>query len=592
MIPTWLRLTIVPLVLFLGQRPFDRTHLVVWAVHDGVRVKRDDLAHPERTRNAVWDGRTIRLLAARNEVVAFQVIVEAGASPIDDVRASLPALRRRGGGVIEYQPPAADPTDYRNRPIQVFSQHYMHVDRATRATWVFKPESPTAPRDALGWIPVQLVPENAKPGRGGFPLRVEANRNQAFWFDIYVPRTTAPGLYRGVVTIAARSDRRTMPIELQVLDVQLPDENTLPAMVYYQSTQPELYHGRNLDSAYHRFAKRHRVEFVHAYNPATARTALDRLSGRDFTRERGYEGPGEGAPNRIVPRTFYGPGADFASPDAVWKASDEWLEFVEAHFPQALTFLYLPDEPRPPRFPEIVALSQRLKSNPGKGRQLRTFVTRGYTAELAAAIDMWCAGPLHYDIERAKREQDAGKSYWFYNGGRPAAGAIVIDSPATDARVVGWAAFKHAADGYFYWHGVHWQHNAQKKIGDRNQDVWANPITFDNRTEAQTDQGFINGDGVLVYPGEDKLHPEQDRGIDGPVSTIQMANLRRGLQDHALLTLARRHGLEQDIRAALDRLVPRVFSDAVDTELGFSERGNDYEEVRQRLLRAIANRRR
>jgi hypothetical protein len=62
------------------------------------------------------------------------------------------------------------------------------------------------------------------------------------------------------------------------------------------------------------------------------------------------------------------------------------------------------------------------------------------------------------------------------------------------------------------------------------------------------------------------------------------------LQDHALLTLARQHGLEQEIGAALHRLVPRVFSDAVQTELGFSEDGNAYEEARQRLLRAVARR--
>lgn len=93
-----------------------------------MKVKRDDLPHPERTRNAVWNGRSIRLLAARNEVVAFQVVVQAGALAIDDLRASLPALQRRGGGEIRYQPPAADPTDYRNRPIQVFSQRYMRVD--------------------------------------------------------------------------------------------------------------------------------------------------------------------------------------------------------------------------------------------------------------------------------------------------------------------------------------------------------------------------------------------------------------------------------------------------------------------------------
>lgn len=585
---SWLRVALGVMALLAAQDPSDRGGFAVWAVHDGVKVKRDDRAHPERTRNAIWDGRTIRLVAARNEVIAFQVIVEAGANGVDDLAASLPVLRRSDGGEIVYRAPAADPTDYRQRPIQVFSEHYMEVTRGSRATWVFRPDSPAAPKDALGWVPVQLVPENATRGRGGFPLRVEANRNQAFWFDVYVPRGIAAGAYRGTVRITARGGRRTIPIELEVLDVQLPDENTLPAMVYYQGSQPELYHGRNLDPAYHRFAKRHRIEFVHAYNPTTARAALDRLTGRDFTADRGYEGPGEGVPNRIVPRTFYGPGQDFASPEAVWKAADEWMEFVDEHLPQARTFLYMPDEPRPPQFPQIVALGERLKSNPGKGRSLPTFVTRGYAPELAGAIDIWCAGPLHYDLEHAKREQAAGKQYWFYNGGRPAGGAIVIDSPATDSRLVGWAAFKHAADGYFYWHGVHWRHNNQKKIGDRNQDVWANPVTFDNRSEEKSDNGFINGDGVLVYPGEEKLHPAQDRGIAGPISTIQMANLRRGLQDHLILTLARQHGLEPEIAAAIERLVPRVFSDATPTAIGFSEHGNDYEDARQRLLRAIA----
>ena len=577
--------------LLFAQAPSNRATFTVWAVHDGVKVKRDDRAHPDRGRNAVWDGRTIRLVAARNEVLAFQVIVEAGAAGLDELTAGLSGLTRRGGDeAITYRAPAADPADYRDRPIQVFSEHYMSVTRASRATWVFRPDSPTAPRDALGWIPVQLVPENARPAGGGFPLRVEANQNQGLWFDIYVPRAIAPGSYRGEVRISARGDVRQVPIELDVLDVQLPDENTLPAMVYYQSDQPVLYHGRNLDPAYHRFAKRHRVEFVHAYDPERARAALGRLTGRDFTRDQGYEGPGEGVPNQIVPRTFYGPGPDFASAGTVWKAADEWMAFLEQTLPHARTFLYMPDEPRPPRFPEILALGERLKSNPGKGRGLPTLVTRGYTPEIAPAIDIWCSGPQRYDIDRAARERAAGKAYWFYNGGRPAGGAIVIDSPATDARVVGWAAFKHDADGYFYWHAAHWRHNTQKKLGDRNQDVWANPITFDNRTEGKDDNGFINGDGVLVYPGEERLHPEQDRGIAGPISTIQMANLRRGLQDHALLTMARRLGLEDEIAAAVGRLVPRVFSDAVSTELGFSEQGNDYEEARQRLLRAIARR--
>ena len=102
-------------------------------------------------------------------------------------------------------------------------------------------------------------------------------------------------------------------------------------------------------------------------------------------------------------------------------------------------------------------------------------MTRGYTPELRLVRRHLVRGASALRHRARARERAAGRSYWFYNGGRPAGGALVIDSPATDARVVGWAAFKHDADGYFYWHAAHWRHNAQKTVGDRNQDVWANP---------------------------------------------------------------------------------------------------------------------
>jgi len=138
---------------------------------------------------------------------------------------------------------------------------------------------------------------------------------------------------------------------------------------------------------------------------------------------------------------------------------------------------------------------------------------------------------------------------------------------------------------------VHWQHNRQR-AGERKQNVWANPITFDNRgqpNKAVDDQGYINGDGVLIYPGEDKLHPDQDRGIPGPISTVQLANFRRGLQDHQYLTLARKLKLDGVIDEVLRSVVPRVFSDS-GPAVGFSEAGNDYERARYKLAQAIAKR--
>ena len=54
----------------------------------------------------------------------------------------------------------------------------MHVLVASHADWVYAPGSPAAPRDPTGWKPVQLVPERARPGRGGLPIRVGPNENQ------------------------------------------------------------------------------------------------------------------------------------------------------------------------------------------------------------------------------------------------------------------------------------------------------------------------------------------------------------------------------------------------------------------------------
>ena len=120
--------------------------------------------------------------------------------------------------------------------------------------------------------------------------------------------------------------------------------------------------------------------------------------------------------------------------------------------------------------------------------------------------------------------------------------------------------------------------------------MWANPITFDNRGQPNkpvTSQGYANGDGVLIYPGTERLHPEQDRGVEGPVSTVQLANFRRGLQDHQYLAAARELGLGTLVDEALAAIVPRVFSDA-GASVSFPEDGDAFERVRYTLARAIA----
>jgi len=576
------------LFIFARVASADGAVRAIWAVNDGEKVDRDDRQHPARAGNSAWDGRRVLIFGARNEIVAVQLIVQADEEGITRLNVSLPELKTTGGGRIVYRAPAVDPTDSADRPIQIFVEHYMHVSVASHADWVFAPRSPAAPRDPTGWKPVQLVPERARSDRGGLPIRVRPTHNQPIWIEIYTGRDRPAGIYRGTIDIDTDGKQHRLPIELELFDFALPDENSMHAMIYYEGSQVERYQGRNLDAAYHRFAHRHRIELVHAYDEPSVQAAAGRFSGEDFTRAHGYEGPGEGVGNVIVPRSFYGPGDAFDDRTQAWRRADEWMTFLRARLPRALTFLYMPDEPRPPQYPRILALAENVHSNPGPGRALPVLVTSRYVAALDQAIDIWCAGPQGFKVDRAARERARGRQFWVYNGGRPAGGAIVIDAPATDARAMMWAAFKHEVPVYFYWHAVHWHHNSQKQ-GERDQNVWAESITFDNRGQPNKpvdDQGYINGDGVLLYPGEEKLHPEEDRGVPGPIATIQLANLRRGLQDHQYLTMARRLGLKAEVDAAVQAIVPRVFSEA-GTSVSFPETGDPYEKMRLSLARAI-----
>src|SRR6476660_7958791 len=55
----------------------------IWAVNDGEKVERDDLSNPNKQTNSAWDGQTIKTFGARNEIIAFQVIIEADQNGID-----------------------------------------------------------------------------------------------------------------------------------------------------------------------------------------------------------------------------------------------------------------------------------------------------------------------------------------------------------------------------------------------------------------------------------------------------------------------------------------------------------------------------
>jgi hypothetical protein len=300
----------------------------VWAVSDGEKIEQDDIASALRARNSAWDGKTVRLFGARNEVLAFQVMVQADDRGIRALGAALPELRQHGGkGADGLRGPGLRSIADR-RPAHRDLRRALprrHGDDARRLGVEAGKPGRAARHDGLEAGPARARERARGPRR--LPIEVAPSRNQGIWIEVYTPRDLPAGLYEGAVTVTADGRPVRVPVELQVFDFTLPDANSLDVMVYYEPSQPELYHGRNLDPAYHRYAHRNRIELVHAYDEAAVRASPGRFDGStsrapaDTTvrRRRGKS---------IVPRSFYGPGQGWDERDSAWKLADSWITFL------------------------------------------------------------------------------------------------------------------------------------------------------------------------------------------------------------------------------------------------------------------------
>lgn len=375
---------------------------------------------------------------------------------------------------------------------------------------------------------MQLVPENAKPGTGGLPIDIAPGPESGLLNEVYTGRDLPAGVCEGSVTVSAGGSERHIPVELTLFDFTLPDENSMSVMLYFEAEQLPLYLGEDVEDRFHRFApigtgSSSSMNTISARSPRRPAGSMERTSAP----APGTRGPARVPATGSRPRASTGRTRETEQKGSAEDASDAWMTYLAAHVPGAITFLYMPDEPGSGQFDEIQGDAPRqFHDNPGPGRRtanLRDLLVQGRAQRRDRHLV--CADPS-YDIQVAQQQRAAGRRYWFYNGHRPHTGALLIDTPATDARANAWTAFKDAAWTSTTTGTAITGSTTSRRSGRRSQDVWADPVTFDNRGQPGkplTDQGFINGDGVLVYPGKEVLHPEQGWGIAGPVSTIQLA---------------------------------------------------------------------
>ncbi len=563
-----------------------------WALGDGEKVFRNDLAHPSKKGNFIWDGKVIRLKGLYNEVLGLQVILETATDTAKAVELTVDLPIHKGSGKIiggntlKYGPSGT---------VELFTQHYLFVkDSAyTQPLWFYGSKA-SGPKNMTGWIPDALIPVTALKGRGGFPLDIAPARNQGFWIDISLPRNQKEypsGIYLGKVNVLQNGLKiQEIPLEITLLPHYLPDENRTNIWLHASgiySYYPDLTH-QEVDNMLKFEGHRHRIDIpggdkVNApFNTITMEKYKPYLDGSAFTPVNGYHGSGEGVGERIFPVGMYGSPIMGDTKDEVQKQANLWVDWFSKNAPAVVYFWYMTDEPPKAKYPWVLERGRWIKENPGVGKALPLFTTTHYQPDLAEAIDVW-AGYDGVNLSDLPIVRAKGGDHWFYNGNRPRYGSVILEGAAVDLRVNSWILYKYDIKTHFIWHGTLWQHNMQGPKRHQHQNVFSNPLTFIN-----DGMNFGNGDGILFYPGNMPYYPSENRGINELIPSIRLKNIRRGQQDANIMWMVENKKGKAKVVNIINKVVPKALSEvSMKDSVLWSEHGDDYDKIRDELLKQL-----
>jgi hypothetical protein len=164
-----------------------------------------------------------------------------------------------------------------------------------------------------------------------------------------------------------------------------------------------------------------------------------------------------------------------------------------------------------------------------------------------------------YDRSVARLLGERGNAQYQYNGKRPASGSFAIEDDGVSPRMLAWAQAKKGIARWYFWESTYY-YDYQTKAAQ--VDVWQNANTFgkdefSDPVLGRTGFNFSNGDGVLFYPGTDRVFPASSLNVNGPIASLRLKYWRRGIQDGSYIALAR--AVDPAATAAVvDRMVPKV----------------------------------
>ena len=561
------------------------------------------------TKNRTWDGSKIKLFGAKNEVVSFNLVLEAGGvSSAASVSVQFDSLLGPGGARISSIPARGNEVfDWTRRQIELFYARYLqihglsyfgynkwderqipirfqrpHLDNGNpygEGGWYDRPDHDKYYPDPL--VPLELVKT----------FDIAAGQNQSIWADIYIPKSIPTGVYNGLVSVTESGEvTRQIPVQLSVYGFSLPDDPSAKAMgilsagailsrhvaagQYINWDTPDGRRAAAITDKYFQLFHRHKIallgenECPGADHPCA--TSIPRMDGSLYTAAHGYDGPGVGVAPGIFSIGTYGAwswkGQDEA---AMWRHTDSWVNWFQENLPETEFFLYLQDEPKEHDWESNEGWARWIRENPGPGKAMPSLVTISPVTARAAmpsvTIPMTGMGgaclPGQQFCDTATITQEAADYYqttagyqlWGYNDGRPSAGSSMTEDDGVAMRTIPWVQHKMKIGRWMYWY----------VNPDGGSNLFQDPVTFgtvsyrDYSNGESGGDGTSNGNGLLVYPGTDLFNPSDSYNVDGPIASLRLKEWRRGLQDVDYLSIAEKID-PVATKAIQDRLLPKA----------------------------------
>ncbi len=474
----------------------------------------------------------------------------------------------------------AGPTALR---VERFVEHYVRVDErshdgrhpASSLGWTAAGARP-ADETERGLVPDALIPVAAAPRWAPYPLEIPAHAMRAVWLDVTIPRDARAGRRSGALVIRQSGAAiARIPIEVDVADATLP-YRPVSFFAYYGRGALERRNGAAAERGLFQMLHAHRVDALPAVNePGDVERLAPMLDGSLFTKQNGYEGPGERVPPALVALGTYG---------HIGEPTPAHVAFVR----DALTKI-------PRAIPEVVfyaadedcdevtsaAWRQAFKGSPEFSRVKILHSCSHDPRKQDVDVVMMTADGFMTDAAIEARK--SGREVWVYNGALPRSGSLLLDTGVTSLRADGWIAASRPVGRWFFWETTFYDDD---NSGGRGPiDPFATAASFHNK---HGDVALL--DGILVYPGDQRdRFGEHALHLPGVLPSMRLKNLRRGAQDAGIYALARAaHPKEAD--TIVDVAFPAALDEVKETaRTAFALDAKSLDEARDRLRALVAN---